>query len=94
MKHILIFLCILIVGALAYVDAKDRIEELDEVAANTPSQVEMNQSIKSPPASGLNQNRPPIEQKIYTNSQQDKQYLQNKFDNFQKKRDTITNPVQ
>lgn len=101
MKHILIFLCILIVGALAYVDAKDRIEELDEVAANTPSQVEMNQSIKSPPASGINQNRPPIEQKIYTDSQkakdkvqQDKQYLQNKFDDFQKKRDTITNPVQ
>ena len=53
MKKSLIFLSILIVAFIAFFDAKDRIEELDEVAANTPSQVEMKQQI-----------RPPVQQKM------------------------------
>ena len=48
MKKSLIFLCIFTVAFIAFFDAKDRIEELDEVAANTPSQVEMKQMINKP----------------------------------------------
>lgn len=50
MKNFLIFLCILTVSFIAFIDAKDRIAELDEIAANTPSQVEMKQSINKPRA--------------------------------------------
>ena len=50
MKKSLMFLSILIVSFIAIFDAKDRIKELDEVAANTPVQVEMNQSIQKPNA--------------------------------------------
>ena len=45
MKKSLIFFSIFIVALIAFIDAKDRIQELDEVAANTPSQVEMKQTI-------------------------------------------------
>lgn len=41
MNRILIIASILIVSFLAYTDAKERLKELDEVAANTPAQVEM-----------------------------------------------------
>ena len=39
-KHLIIF-SILVVCIMAYADARDRFRELDEVAANTPAQVEM-----------------------------------------------------
>ncbi len=45
MKKLLIFFSITIVALLAFFDAKDRIAELNKVAANTPSQVEMRQMI-------------------------------------------------
>lgn len=101
MKHILILLCILVVGVLAYVDAKDRIEELDEVAANTPSQVEMKQNIDPPKPTMSPTQMQTIQPKPMTDIQKaadkvnkDKQYLDKKFDSFQEKRNTITNPIQ
>lgn len=45
MKKSLIFLSVLVVAMIAFFDAKDRFAELDSVAANTPSQVEMKQMI-------------------------------------------------
>ena len=50
MKKSLIFLCIFTIAFIAFWDAKDRIKELDSVAANTPSQVEMKQMINKPRA--------------------------------------------
>lgn len=41
MNRFLIIFSILVVTALAYTDARERLSELDAVAANTPSQVEM-----------------------------------------------------
>lgn len=101
MKRLLIFFSILIVGTIAYVDAKDRLEELDEVAANTPSQVEM--KIQTDPAApakiktDIDKIQPNINndtQKIHEKLQQDSIKLQEKFDSVQQKRNTITTPVQ
>ena len=39
-KYLVIF-SILVVSIIAYTDARDRLKELDSVAANTPAQVEM-----------------------------------------------------
>lgn len=41
MNRSLIIFSIAVVSILAYADARDRLKELDEVAANTPAQVEM-----------------------------------------------------
>ena len=41
MNKLLIIFSILVVSIIAYTDARDRLNELDEVAANTPAQVEM-----------------------------------------------------
>lgn len=41
MNRFLMIISILIVSVLAYTDARERLKELDEVAANTPAQVEM-----------------------------------------------------
>lgn len=45
MKNILIFLSIITVVILAAIDAKDRMNELDNIAIKTPAQVEMNKSL-------------------------------------------------
>ncbi len=101
MKRILIFFSILIVGVIAFVDAKDRFEELDEVAANTPSQVEM--KIQTDPASpmkiqkDIDKIQPTINtdtQKLHEKMQQDAQKVQDKFNSVQQKRNTITTPIQ
>ncbi len=46
MKKSLIFMSIFIVSFIAFWDAKDRLQELDEVAVKTPAQVEMKPMIQ------------------------------------------------
>lgn len=41
MNRYLVIFSILVVSIIAYTDARDRLNELDSVAANTPAQVEM-----------------------------------------------------
>lgn len=99
MQKSLIFFSILIVSFIAFLDAKYRINELDEVAANTPSQVEMKQMI----------NKPDVQEKYNTDTaknnlnstnqgniqkrSQDNKLLQDKQDSVNKRRETITNPI-
>ena len=99
MKKSLIFLSIFIVSFIAFIDAKDRIKELDEVAANTPSQVEMKQMINKPDEQMKNQ-LPDYKNNSQKNGEtlQDKmnnsnKYRQNQLDNVDKRRDTINKTV-
>lgn len=98
MKKSLIFLSILIVAFIAFFDAKDRIEELDEVAANTPSQVEMKQQIRPPVQQNMNSSttQPQINkdaQKLHQQIQQNTNRLDEKFDKVKERRDTVTSPI-
>ncbi len=99
MKKSLMFFSILIVAFIAFYDAKDRIKELDEVAANTPAQVEMNQSIQKPNVQ-MKYNTNDIKKNLIQNADsanqktiQDKKLPQNNLNNVDKRRDTISNPV-
>lgn len=101
MKRLLIFFSIMIVGAIAYFDAKDRIDELDEVAANTPSQVEMQQTMKNPKQTGVQNQTNNIQpqtsmpnQNLFNKTNQDASKTQNQYNAVQERRNTITNPVQ
>ena len=49
-RHIILF-SIVVVGLLAFIDAKTRFDELESVAATTPSQVEMKREVQK--SSGL-----------------------------------------
>ena len=96
MRKSLIFLCILTVAFIAFFDAKDRIEELDEVAANTPSQVEMKQQIRPPVQQNMNnfqEDKKTDTEKLKQQMQQNNQNLPNNLDKIQERRNTITNPV-
>ena len=53
MKNFFIIFSIMTVGFLAFWDAKSRIEELDNVAATTPGQVEMKREIPKSDGSGV-----------------------------------------
>lgn len=55
MKRALIIMSITIVGMLAFVDAKTRMEELDEISAATPTQVEMKREIPKSWGEGIQQ---------------------------------------
>lgn len=99
MKRSLIFLSIFIVSLIAFIDAKDRIEELDEVAANTPSQVEMKQMINKPEEQ-MKYNTDAIKNNVNNNAEsavkkriQDNQLMQKQQDNVDRRRDSINNTV-
>ncbi len=99
MKKSLIFLSIFIVSLIAFIDAKDRIEELDEVAANTPSQVEMKQMINKPEEQ-MKYNTDAIKNNVNNNAEsavkkriQDNQLMQKQQDNVNRRRDSINNTV-
>ena len=51
MKNFFIIFSIMVVGILAFMDAKTRMEELDNVAATTPAQVEM--KMDAPKSTGI-----------------------------------------
>ena len=53
MKNIFIIFSIMVVGILAFLDAKTRMEELDSVAATTPAQVEMKREVPKSTGSGI-----------------------------------------
>lgn len=53
MKRYLVIFSITVVGMLAFLDAKTRLDELEEVAATTPSQVEMKREIPQSTGSGI-----------------------------------------
>ncbi len=96
MKKYLIFLSILIIAFIAFFDTKGRIEELDEIAANTPSQVEMNQMMNKPKMQSntesiknYNTDNPEnLHEKMQRDSMNN---MQNQLDNVNKRRDTINN---
>lgn len=99
MRKSLIFLSIFIVSLIAFIDAKDRIEELDEVAANTPSQVEMKQMINKPEEQ-MKYNTDAIKNNVNNNAEsavkkriQDNQLMQKQQDNVDRRRDSINNTV-
>ena len=97
MKKSLIFLSIFVIVCIAFFDAKDRFKELDEVAANTPSQVELKQFIDKPDEQMnkdniQNQNSiKTLQQKMNQNNDAIKQ---NQLDNVDRRRNTIENPIQ
>ena len=100
MKKSLIFLSILVVAFIAFFDAKDRFAELEEVAANTPSQIDLKQMMNKPDEQMKNhfpdfknseqQNAQSIQDKM-NNGRQDSQ---NQLNNIDKRRDTINNKQQ
>ncbi len=53
MKKPLIIIAIIAVGTVAVIDTKARIKELDEISANTPSQVEMKKNAPKSSGSGI-----------------------------------------
>lgn len=98
MNRFLIIFSILTVTLLAYSDARERFKELDEVAANTPAQVEMKPIFNNnvPNNKFENTNAPKqIQspntqtqlQKINTKNQQNEQNLK---DSQQKRNDDIS----
>lgn len=96
MKKSFIFLSIFIITFIAFFDAKDRFRELDEVAANTPSQVEMNQMINKPDKQ-INKDNIQNQQNVQTLKQKTDQdnsaIKRNQLNNVDKLRDTIKNQI-
>lgn len=96
MKKSFIFLSIFIITFIAFFDAKDRFKELDEVAANTPSQVEMKQMINKPDEQ-INKDNIQKQQNVQTLQQKTDQdnsaIKQNQLNNIDKRRDTIKNQI-
>lgn len=94
MKKSLIFLSVFVVACLAFFDAKGRIEELDEVSANTPSQVEM----KTNPAFDMKKNNNITDikpqdntKKLHENINQNNT-MNNNFDRINERRKNISAP--
>ena len=87
----------MVVAMIAFFDAKDRFTELDSVAANTPSQVEMKQMINKNGEQTKNsvhdfkntqqQNSESIQDKMNKGRLDN----QNQLNNIDKRRDTINN---
>lgn len=98
MKKSLIFLSIFIIAFIAFVDAKDRFKELDEVAANTPSQVELQQMMNKPREQIYKdniQNQQSVQTlKEKTKQSENRSLQQNQLDNVDRRRDTINNQEQ
>jgi hypothetical protein len=96
MKNIFIFLSVFVIFLIAIFDIKDRLKELDEISANTPSQVELQQMIHKPVEQMKrdniqNQNN---EQSLKEKSSQDnKPTQQNQLYNVDKRRNTINNEM-
>ncbi len=96
MKKTFIFLSIFIIGLIAFFDAKERFQQLDEISANTPSQVEMKQMINRPDGQ-LNKDNIQKQNNVQTlqdkMNQNNKPIQQNQLDNIDKRRDTINNQI-
>ena len=97
MKKLLVFLSVFVIGLIAFFDIKDRFAEIDGIAANTPSQIEMKQMINKPDEQ-MKRHVPDFQNSDQKESQtiQDKMNAgradsQNQLDNVGKRRDTINN---
>ena len=91
MKNVLIFLAIFMVLCIAVYDVRERAKELQDVAANTPAQVEMKQMIKKPievPKSDVLFEPKNNENSVKIFQESDK-YRQKQFENIEKRRETI-----
>ena len=100
MKNFLILTSILIIAFIAFFDAKERLAELDSVAANTPSQVEMKQMINNPDEQ-MKRHVPNFKNNVEQKSEtiQDKmnngrEDSQNQLDNVERRRNTINNKME
>lgn len=97
MNRFLIIFSILTVTALAYSDARERLKELDEVAANTPAQVEMKpvfnnnmQQNKFENTNAPQQIQPPSSQtRLQQINKDDKRNEQNLKDSQQNRNDAL-----
>lgn len=100
MKNSLILASILIIALIAFFDAKDRLAELESVAANTPAQIEMKQMINDPDAR-IKNHIPNFKNSTEQNAQtiqdrmnQGRKDSQNQLDNIDKRRNTINKRAQ
>lgn len=100
MKNSLILASILIITLIAFFDAKERLAELESVAANTPSQIEMKQMINDPDAQ-MKKHIPDFKNSTEQNAQtiqdkmnQGREDSQNQLNNIDKRRNTINNKTQ
>lgn len=86
------FLSIFLVVCMATYDMKERLNEIEAVAANTPAQVEMKQNIRKPaienPKSDFDllQNEEENPVKIFDNNEK---YRSDQLNNVEKRRSTI-----
>lgn len=96
MKNLFIFLSIFVIGLIAFLDAQERFQELDEISANTPSQVEMKQMINKRDEK-INKDNIQNQKNVQTlqdkMQQNNKPTHQNQLDNVDKLRDTIKNQI-
>ena len=100
MKNSLILASILIIALIAFFDAKERLAELESVAANTPSQIEVKQMINDPDAQ-MKKHIPDFKNSTEQNAQtiqdkmnQGREDSQNQLNNIDKRRNTINNKTQ
>lgn len=97
MKKLFIFLSIFIIGLIAFFDARERFQQLDEISANTPSQVELQQMMNRPDAQMKKdniQNQNSIQNFQNKMPQNNNVLQQNQLNNIDKRRDTINNQMQ
>lgn len=91
MKNVLVFFSIFTVLCIAVYDVRERAKELEDVAANTPAQVEMKQMINKPgevPKSDILFEQKNNENPVKVFQESDK-YRQNQLKNIEKRRETI-----
>lgn len=96
MKKLFIFFSVFIIGLIAFCDARERFQQLDEISANTPSQVEMKQMINKPDEQMRKDNiqNQNSMQNFQEKMKQNNVLQQNQLNNVDKRRDTINNQIQ
>lgn len=78
MKRFFIIFSIFVVCILAFLDAKTRMDELDAIAATTPSQVEMKRNAPQSTGAGIQErNAAPAMKLTYPQSQNNNPRTQN-----------------
>ncbi len=95
MKKMFIYLSVFVICLIAFFDARERFQQLDEISANTPAQVEMKQMINKPEKQ---MKKDEIENSNTLQNSQNKikptdNFRQNQLENVEKRRDTINNQI-
>lgn len=103
MRKLFIFLSVLAIILIAFLDVKERFQQLDEISANTPSQVEMKQFINAPDKQMQNNHRSPLgridenlqpNSKSFQENRMPESIQQNQLNSIQRRRNSITNPIE